>query len=214
MKPEAFHAERILRSGREELILASRSERRSLLLTMLGVSFRQLSPPEDRPSDPPIPAPPEYAMERASAKAQAVAEGLVPPRPAAVLGADTIVILDGEILEKPRDPGEARAHLQRLSGREHTVVTGLALQRTTDGRRVRGYEQSRVRMAALDEATIDLYVRTGEPMDKAGAYGIQGIGALIVESVEGCYFNVVGLPLARLRRLFRELEGVPREGEG
>lgn len=205
MTSEPSPVEKILRKGREDLILASRSARRSMLLNMLGVDFRIVSPKDDPPAQRPVNDPVAYAVDHALAKVRSVAEGV--DVPAVVLGADTIVLAGGDVLEKPADAAEAKRHLRRLSGREHTVITGLALHRTTDRREVTGYESSDVRFVPLDEPTIDLYVRTREPMDKAGAYGIQGVGALIVERVEGCYFNVVGLPLARLRRMFSELEG-------
>jgi septum formation protein len=126
------------------------------------------------------------------------------------LAADTLVVLDGAVLGKPRDRAEAAAMLARLAGREHTVVTGVALCErgpgAGDGERwAAALETSRVRMAALAPAAIDWYVATGEPLDKAGAYAVQGIGALFVEAVYGNYTNVVGLPLPATARLFREL---------
>jgi septum formation protein len=197
--------ERLLRAGREPLVLASRSARRRDLLRMLGVDFRVVEPPEDPPAREPVEDPAAYAEAHALAKARAVARSLEASE-AVVLGADTVVLLEGRLLEKPRDAEEAKAHLRRLAGREHTVVTGLALVRVPDGREVTGHETSRVRMGSMDEATLGLYVSTGEPLDKAGAYGIQGVGALLVQEIHGCYFNVVGLPLFRLRHLFRILE--------
>ncbi|MBU1702757.1 MAG: septum formation protein Maf [Candidatus Eisenbacteria bacterium] len=199
-------AEEILRRGSEDLILASRSARRKMLLEMLGVSFRIVPPPEDPPAAERVSDPERYAVTQALQKCRAVALNQPEDSPVVILGADTIVILGEDVLEKPKDEDEAFRYLKQLAGREHTVITGLALHRRGDGREVTGYEASRVRMAALDDGTIRRYIRTGEPMDKAGAYGIQGIGALIIEAVSGCYFNVVGLPLARLRRLFEELE--------
>jgi septum formation protein len=171
---------------------------------MLGVRFTVVEPHEDHQRWTPGEDPAAYAARGAEEKALAVAatrsEGVV-------LGADTIVVLDGAVLEKPADADEAVAHLRQLQGREHEVLTGLCLARAGGQPRLCGVERSRVRMGALDDATIRAYVATGEPLDKAGAYGIQGVGGLLVDSVEGCYFNVMGLPLAHLRRMFRELEG-------
>jgi septum formation protein len=122
-----------------------------------------------------------------------------------VLGADTVVVVDGELLGKPRDPADARRMLARIAGREHTVLTGVALEEPGRDRRVSALERSRVRMAALTSEEIDWYVATGEPLDKAGSYAVQGIGSLFVEEVHGNYTNVVGLPLPLTRRLFREM---------
>jgi len=121
-----------------------------------------------------------------------------------VLGADTIVILAGEVLEKPRDAAEARSMLARLAGRRHTVISAIAL---CGGEHCpwQGHESTAVTFLPLAADTIARYVATGEPMDKAGAYGIQGFGALMVSGVEGCYFNVMGLPLALLGHALREV---------
>jgi septum formation protein len=125
-----------------------------------------------------------------------------------VLAADTVVVIDGVVLGKPRDPEDARRMLAWLAGREHTVLTGVALRepsRTGGNRESSGIESSRVRMAALSEETIAWYVGTGEPLDKAGSYAVQGLGALFVEEIQGNYTNVVGLPLPLMYRLFAEM---------
>jgi D-tyrosyl-tRNA(Tyr) deacylase len=199
-------AETLLRAGREPLVLASRSPRRASLLTMLGVPYTVREPHEDAGRWQRGEEAAGYAMGHAEAKALSVARGL---ERGVALGADTVVVLDGEVLEKPADAAEAAAHLRRLQGREHEVVTGVCLARAGGDRRVVGCERSRVRMSALDAAAIAAYVATGEPLDKAGGYGIQGVGGLLIERVEGCYFNVMGLPLARLRALFSDLEEGP-----
>ncbi len=196
---------RLLMGRAEPLVLASISPRRAQLLSMLGVPFRVIEPAgaEDgrrRPEE----MPEEYAVRQARAKALTVARAV---REGIVLGADTIVYLDGEVLEKPRDAREAAVFLERLSGREHEVVSGICLARAGGEPSRCAHERSAVRFARLDRGTIERYVATGEPLDKAGAYGIQGIGGMLIESIRGCYFNVMGLPLARLRRLFRELPG-------
>ena len=124
-----------------------------------------------------------------------------------MLGADTIVVLDGAVLEKPADASDAHAMLARLSGREHVVISAIALL-TADGRTWSGHERTEVAFLPLESGAIARYVATGEPLDKAGAYGIQGYGALMVRGLRGCYFNVMGLPLALLGRALREtLEG-------
>jgi septum formation protein len=128
-----------------------------------------------------------------------------------VLGADTIVVLDGELLGKPADEAHAKEMLARIAGREHTVHTGVALHQPswpegeTGPLEASDVDTSRVRMAALGPAEIDWYVGTGEPLDKAGSYAVQGIGGLFVESIEGNHHNVVGLPLPLTRRLFARL---------
>lgn len=148
-------------------------------------------------------APGDYVLRLAGEKASARAHpGEL------VLAADTVVVIDGEILGKPRDAKDARRMLRQLAGREHEVLTGIAL--AEPGRECPPFqtarvEVSRVRMAPLDEAEIGWYVATGEPMDKAGAYAIQGLGALFVEAVFGNYSNVVGLPIPAVYRLFAGL---------
>lgn len=188
----------------EILVLASVSPRRAELLAAVGLPY-EIVPAGDvelrlAAASGAAVDPAGYAEDLARRKAQAVSARL-PGR--LVLGADTIVILGGEVLEKPRDEAEAAAMLARLSGRRHTVITAIAL---TNGERPLwlGHERTDVQFLRLAPATIDRYVATGEPRDKAGAYGIQGYGAMMVSGVYGCYFNVMGLPLALLGRALRE----------
>ena len=174
------------------VILASQSPRRRELLTLVGI------PHEVRPADldermEPGESPTEHAERLARAKAQAVA---LVEQDAVVIGSDTIVVLDGEVLGKPADVAEAVRTLQRLSGRTHTVHTAVAVAR--DGHVESGVESVEVTFRPLTDAQIETYVATGEPMDKAGAYGIQGYGAVIVERIHGDYFAVMGLALGRL----------------
>jgi septum formation protein len=122
-----------------------------------------------------------------------------------VLAADTVVVLDGRLLGKPRDPADARRMLSAIAGREHTVLTGMTLRDAASGRQEATVEASRVRMARMSPHEIDWYVATGEPLDKAGSYAVQGLGALFVEAVYGSYTNVVGLPLPATYRLFSAL---------
>lgn len=136
------------------------------------------------------------ALRKARSVAGRMGSGLI-------IGADTIVVLGGRILGKPADAREAAAMLRELEGTSHEVYTGVAVVDAGSGRAVVGHERTVVRFRPLTEAEISAYVATGEPLDKAGAYGIQGIGALLVAGIEGCYTNVVGLPLGRLSELLR-----------
>jgi len=182
------------------LILASSSPRRRDLLAGLGVRFAVR--PVDLDETPrPGEVPRDYVRRLAEEKATARrGPGEL------VLAADTSVVLDGEILGKPADEAEARAMLGRLAGREHTVLTGIALAGGAEaGDGVRALvEESRVRIAPMSEEEIAWYAATGEGLDKAGAYAAQGVGALFVEAIAGDYTNVVGLPLPATYRLFRE----------
>jgi septum formation protein len=145
-------------------------------------------------------APDAYVRRLAYAKAEAAWEG----RDEIVLGADTIVVLDQSVLEKPRDAADAGAMLRRLAGREHTVITGICLHHP--GGVQADSSATRVRFTPLTDAEIDAYVATGEPLDKAGAYAIQGLASKFVERVDGCYFNVIGLPLSQVYRYLKSLE--------
>jgi len=150
-----------------------------------------------REGEPPRDAARRLALEKAAAVAKRYAGALV-------LGADTVVTTGQTILGKPAGPAEAVAMLDSLAGREHRVITGLALWDTGTGRWRVDAEESRVWMRPFSPAERDRYVATGEPLGKAGGYAIQGKGALLVERVEGCFFNVVGLPLARLAAMLKE----------
>jgi septum formation protein len=181
-----------------ELILASQSPRRRELLATAGFRFTVRSRPveEIRAAGE---APVDYVKRLARAKVEAVWER----KEEIVLGADTVVVLDGRVLEKPADASEARSMLRALSGREHTVITGICLRHA--GGEVVDSESTRVRFVPLDEDEIGDYVSSGEPMDKAGAYAIQGLASKFVERIEGCYFNVMGLPLALVYRHLKTL---------
>lgn len=177
------------------LVLASQSPRRRRLLEQVDVSFQvQVSPADEHLEDalPPF----QTARRLANRKATPVAD----QHPEAlVLAADTIVAHEDDILGKPASAAEARRTLRRLSDDAHAVYTGLALRHAASNRTVVTGEKTRVQFAALSDAEIDVYVDTGSPMDKAGAYGIQDhTGPLFVRRLEGDYYNVVGLPLRRL----------------
>ncbi|MDZ4701206.1 MAG: Maf family protein [Rhodothermales bacterium] len=176
-------------------VLASTSPRRRQLLEQLGLTFNRAAPDVDESFHSSL-APPAIVESLAERKATAVAHQFPD---ALVLAADTIVVLDGEILNKPATPDEAVDMLGRLSGRTHVVYTGIALAHAPSGRRIEAHEATRVTFATLNEREIAAYVATGSPMDKAGAYGIQDDrGALFVSGIEGDYYTVVGLPLHRL----------------
>jgi septum formation protein len=171
------------------IILASSSPRRRQLLEMLRLPHRVLAPDVDE-SVRAGEAPERYVVRLARAKAQAV----VRRAPGAlVLAADTTVVLDGEQFGKPADAGEAVAMLQRLQGRTHQVMTAVAAAR--DERVEHALDVSHVTFRPVDRSTLEAYVATGEPLDKAGAYAIQGLGAPLIERVEGDFFGVMGLPL-------------------
>lgn len=179
------------------IVLASASPRRKELLASLGVRF-VVDPATVDEASLQHSDPLQLAIRLAELKAKAVAERYVD---GLVLGADTMVLIDGEVLNKPADAAQARSMLRRLSGRTHTVVSGVAVVDAATGRSEAAYETTQVTFLPLSDRVIDRYVATGEPLDKAGAYGIQGLGALLVARVEGCYPNVVGLPLVCTARL-------------
>jgi len=187
---------------RTNIILASASPRRAELLRTLGVPFEVVVADG---AEPAMEAADDVAAwVEAAARAKAAAVAVIHPE-ALIVAADTIVVWDGEILGKPQDEREAAAMLRRLSGRTHQVYTGLCVWR--GGQAQTSHVVTQVTFRPLSAALIDAYVATGEPMDKAGAYGIQGKGALLVEKIDGCYFNVVGLPLVRLAEML-EAAGV------
>ena len=185
-----------------KLILASASERRAEILRDAGLAFTQLSSAVD---ETPYPgeAPHDLVERLAAAKAELVAARAVGP--SIVIAADTIVTLEGHIFTKPRSTDDARHMLERLGGRTHAVVTGVALIRLPDGVRRAFVESTLVHFTALPAEEITRYLATGEAHDKAGAYGIQGRAGRYIPRIEGCYFNVVGLPLAHLLRSLTEL---------
>ncbi|HJC40630.1 MAG TPA: septum formation inhibitor Maf [Candidatus Intestinimonas pullistercoris] len=191
------------------LILASGSPRRRQLLEQIGLTFVVRSSDVDESVSPGL-TPAQVVESLSARKGEAVAAEAAPGD--LVLSADTVVALDGAILGKPRDRAEAEAMLTALSGRTHQVYTGVTLLQ--DGRRLTGHEVTAVTFRPLSPGEIAAYVSTGEPMDKAGAYGIQGLGALLVERLEGDYFNVMGLPLCRLGEMLAQFGVRPLEAAG
>jgi len=185
------------------VVLASASPRRRELLRQICPEF-EVVPSEIEETLWGEPTP-EAVAGLALRKARAVA---VRAEGAVVLAADTLVVLDGVAFGKPAGPEEARAMLRRLCGREHEVITGVAVVDTRTGREATRAVVSRVRLAASPDATLDSYVASGAPLDKAGAYAIQDLGGALVERLAGSYTNVVGLPVEETRRLLAEF-GVP-----
>jgi septum formation protein len=188
-----------------KLILASSSPRRAEILRDAGIAFQIRAAEID---ETPLPGEAAHAMvaRLAEAKARAVAAlidgGL---QDCIIVGADTTVELGGEILGKPSNSGHAREMLASLSGRTHQVLTGIFLLRLPGNATRAAVEKSGVTFALLSDKEIDIYVTSGEPLGKAGAYAIQGLAGRHIPRIEGCYFNVVGLPLARLYALLGEL---------
>ncbi len=181
------------------LVLASSSPRRKEILTALGIPFETDAAGVDEALRPGETG--EEAASRLAAEKAAEVAGRRPGR--WVLAADTLVLLDGEVLGKPSGPKDAAGMLARLAGREHRVVTAVRLRRGGDAGR-EFVEESRVRIAPMGPEEIAWYVSTGEPMDKAGAYAVQGLGARFIEAVAGSYTNVMGLPARGVYRLMRE----------
>ncbi len=190
-------------SGR--IILASVSPRRKYLLTELGFSFT-VDPSSVDESLIPCQNEQQFAVQAAMAKAAEVARRY--PRGALVIGADTIVCLDGDILGKPRDRDEACSMLKRLRNRGHIVITGVAVAETGTGNVLLDSERTEVFFKRFQNKTLEHYLETGDSLDKAGAYGIQGAGESLIHHIQGDYFNVMGLPLERLLQLLSGLMDV------
>lgn len=183
-----------------DIILASASPRRSELMTLAGFRFDVICADIDE-IVPEKALPQEVVMSLALQKAQAVAKD---HRKSAVVGSDTVVALDGKILGKPRSEKEAAEMLRSLSGRIHKVFTGVAI---VCGEKVTSFfEETEVEFYPLTDQEILDYVATGEPMDKAGAYGIQGRGAVLVKRINGDYFNVMGLPISKVYRELKDCD--------
>ncbi len=177
------------------IYLASRSPRRKKLLEQINLKFKVLDVDADerfRKSESPIVNAKRIAAEKMEKAKEIIKEGLI-------ITADTIVVLDNKILGKPSDGKDAAKMLKLLSGRTHYVVTGFAVYNTATGKMFLDYEKTSVTFRKLDRDEIEEYVKSGSPMDKAGAYGIQDdYGAVFIKKINGCYYNVVGLPLAKV----------------
>ncbi|MBE6546790.1 MAG: septum formation protein Maf [Ruminococcaceae bacterium] len=188
------------------IILASASPRRREILSGLGVSFTVLSADTDESCT--LSDPCAYATELAKRKGQAAWKALQlrgEPADAVILSADTVVATDTQILGKPKDADDAMRMLRLLSGKEHTVVTGVGI--TVGGVTATAACCTTVRVDHIPPEELQAYINTGDPFDKAGAYGIQGRFSKWIRGIDGCYFNVVGLPVHTLNRLFFEVTG-------
>lgn len=184
------------------LVLASKSPRRSKLLTSLGLEFDIISSEIDEAIDTAM-SPENYSLQLAKSKAEFVAHSL--DYEALVLGADTIVVIDGEIINKPENKEEAYNFLRKLSDKTHLVFTAIAIINSKSKKMMCDYQTTKVTFRMLEDDEIWAYIDSGSPMDKAGAYGIQDdFGAVFVSHIEGCYYNIVGLPLELLYNSIRK----------
>lgn len=184
------------------LVLASSSPRRAMLLESLGLRFTVVAPTAVENQERHL-QPGELVMLNSKSKAQSVAAHQ--PGNALILGADTIVYLDGRTFGKPRDLDEARAMLLELSGRCHDVYTGITLIQNKTGTIMTDYERTSVTFRRLSVSDIERYLQAVRPLDRAGAYTVEGIGSLLVERFDGCYYNVLGLPLVKLDEMLRTM---------
>jgi nucleoside triphosphate pyrophosphatase len=185
-----------------KLILASASPRRAEILRDAGFTFHVMSSAVDE-TPYPDESPHVLVQRLADAKAELVAARAVGP--AIVIAADTEVVLDGRVFGKPHSTDDARRMLENLSGRNHSVLTGVSLIRLPDAERIQFVETTLVHFARLDPGEISRYLATGEPHDKAGGYAIQGRAGRFIPRIEGDYFNIVGLPLARVTKALADL---------
>ncbi len=192
------------------VLLASASPRRLELLTTLGLRVLVMPVAVEEGPRPGV-GPRDLAKLHAATKADAA---LARTGNNVMIAADTVVDVDGKALGKPRDPAQAREMLRTLSGRDHVVHTAFVVVDGASGRRLERCSSSRVRFVTLGSDEIDAYVATGEPLDKAGAYGIQGRGAALVESIDGDFYTVMGFPLGEFVRSLRELDlGLPHAAQ-
>ncbi len=184
-----------------KIYLASKSPRRREILTSLNIPFECIdSPYKEKESDGEGLAAEDFASRFACLKALAAAKNY---KTGLVVGADTIVVQDGKILGKPKDREDAKTILKNLSGRNHKVITGLAIVNAETQKSFSHNEITKVYFKKLSELDLEVYLNTKEPYDKAGAYGIQGHAGLFVEKIEGCYFNVVGFPVAVFNKMLK-----------
>ena len=179
-------------------VLASASPRRRELMNIISEDFEVVVPDADESMIDRSAPPGIYVQELALLKAATAAKKVLKNKRAILIAADTIVVHDGAILGKPRGRSDAEEMLKSLSGRTHEVYTGYCIMRIKDARTTCGSVRTEVKFRELTDDTIKAYVKTGEPMDKAGSYGIQAVGALLVESINGDYFNVVGFPVSEI----------------
>lgn len=184
-----------------KVILASKSPRRSEILSNLKINFQAIAPEVDENSD--IKVPHLLVQHLSKIKADGVNNRLNSPNNTLIIACDTIVVCNNEILGKPKDENEARQMLLELSGRTHTVLSGLTV--LFNNKSISHYEKTKVSFDSLTDNEIEFYLDSKEPMDKAGAYGIQGFGSMWINKIEGCYFNVVGLPVNLLKKMLKKI---------
>ncbi len=191
-----------------EIILASGSPRRKELLALTSLPFTVRVSDAEEQTDPELP--PYFTVEQLSLlKASSVAsEVKAEGTDAIVIGSDTVVVFEDQILGKPADKVDAKRMLTALSGNWHSVLTGVTVMSTKTAKSETFYVETKVHFMPLSEETIDAYIATNEPMDKAGSYGIQGKGSLFVDRIDGDYFNVVGLPICKLVTVLKEEFGI------
>lgn len=189
-----------LNNDMKTIILASASPRRKELLKRIGLRFK-VEPSDYEENISPELGPHELARALSSEKAKLVAKN---HKSALVIAADTFIVFEGKILGKPRTETEAKKMLETISGRQHSVITGFTIIDTEDNRALSKSVETKVYVRKLTSNEIDAYIRSKEPLDKAGAYAIQGLGSIFVEKIEGDYFNVIGLPLSALAESLKE----------
>lgn len=191
-----------------EFILASGSPRRKELLSLMDIDFKvYVSQADESGVSKNIPVK-LYVQELALLKASAAAKNFIKNKNAVIIAADTVVTMDDTILGKPSNRKNAVKMLRLLSGRSHDVYTGYCVMRISDGKVVCGAERTEVEFYELSDSKIESYVNTGEPLDKAGAYGIQGKGSMLIKGIKGDYFNVVGLPVSSLAKTLEDEFGI------
>lgn len=186
-----------------EIVLASASDRRKELLGRLVEDFTTIVSDFDETSVNQDCSIEDYVKKIASGKAQDVLKSI--EKDSIIVAADTVVVFNYMVIGKPKDKEDAYSILRKLSGNTHVVYTGLALINTKTKKIIKDIVKTEVKFSALSDDEIYKYIDTGEPMDKAGAYGIQGKGGVLVEEIKGCYYNVVGLPLNRLKKMLLEI---------
>ena len=191
-----------------EIILASGSPRRKELMELLGLPFTVRVSDADETTDPELP--PYFIVEQLSLlKASSVAaEVKAEGTEAIIIGSDTVVVFEDRILGKPADEADAKKMLTALSGKWHSVLTGVTVMNTKNAKSETFYVETKVHFIELTQQMIDAYIKTKEPLDKAGSYGIQGKGGLFVDRIDGDYFNVVGLPMCKLSCVLKEEFGI------
>jgi len=193
----------------KKLILASISPRRENLLRMIGFDFEVVHSQVDEQSEV-YTIPEVHVLELAQKKALKVAEKI---NSGLIIGADTIVVLNNQILGKPKDAKQAKKILQQLSGKTHTVYTGFAVVEKPSGAVLNEFVKTLVSFRRLADEEIDRYIQSGSPFDKAGGYGIQDQGALFVEKIDGCFYNVMGLPVTKLYQALGKLQLLTADGK-